>query len=382
MKQVRYRPGGWQVCVEDAGIIAAPGELSLEQVTRLSELLRSETPVLTEVIDALAGDGSFTSLGSFAVALQGADGVRFAVRGPVNVRITDAPDGEAITGQAVTTWHERLVGECTSFEITLDSAAGPADAAYPLQSGVVLASAISVGGPADAGIAPPPAVAADQGTGQTNNPSPDPASNTGFHTLVPTDVTLAPEPDAPQPPDAPAIPQAPFPLSGNPADLPAAEASTGVPPELGDHDGATISVAEARRLRAGSVPEASPTPGAQPSNEAAAAVGQVRVSDGQIVALDRPVILGRRPRATGTGGALPHLVVVESPQQDISRNHLEVRPEGDSVVVVDLHTTNGSTLLRPGTDPVLLHPGEATLVLSGDTIDLGDGITVNFQGLA
>ena len=51
-------------------------------------------------------------------------------------------------------------------------------------------------------------------------------------------------------------------------------------------------------------------------------------------------------------------------------------------MVIDLHTTNGSTLLRPGADPVRLHPGEHTLVLTGDVVDLGDGITVAFEGLA
>ncbi|MGO3321283.1 MAG: FHA domain-containing protein, partial [Microbacterium gubbeenense] len=106
------------------------------------------------------------------------------------------------------------------------------------------------------------------------------------------------------------------------------------------------------------------------------------VSTGQIVTLDRTVIIGRRPRSTRASGAdLPHLIAVESPQQDISRSHLEIRPEGETVVAVDLHTTNGSTLLRPGSDPLRLHPGEPTLVLSNDVVDLGDGVTVTFEDL-
>jgi hypothetical protein len=50
-------------------------------------------------------------------------------------------------------------------------------------------------------------------------------------------------------------------------------------------------------------------------------------------------------------------------------------------VVIDLHTTNGSTLLRTGSDPVRLHPGEQTVVVSGDTVDLGDGVTITFEDL-
>lgn len=111
--------------------------------------------------------------------------------------------------------------------------------------------------------------------------------------------------------------------------------------------------------------------------------GRLRMSTGQEITLDRTVIIGRRPRATrASGDTLPRLVAVESPQQDISRNHLEVRPEADTVVIIDLHTTNGTTLLRQGAEPLRLHPGEPTLVVDGDTVDLGDGVTLVFEGLA
>lgn len=152
-------------------------------------------------------------------------------------------------------------------------------------------------------------------------------------------------------------------------------------PVDGDHDGATISVAEARALRK-NPPTAAPDAPTAVLPVVQGAAGRVRVSSGQVVTLDRTVIVGRRPRSTRASGAdLPHLIAVESPQQDISRSHLEIRPEGDTVVVVDLHTTNGSTLLRPGADPLRLHPGEPTLVLSGDVVDLGDGVTVAFEDL-
>ncbi|MFF3026011.1 FHA domain-containing protein [Microbacterium sp. NPDC057944] len=148
----------------------------------------------------------------------------------------------------------------------------------------------------------------------------------------------------------------------------------------GDHDGATISAAELRALRQ-QPPVADDAP-TQVIPVASAGFGRIRVSTGQVVELDRTVIIGRRPRSTRASGEnLPHLVAVESPQQDISRSHLEVRPDADTVVVIDLHTTNGSTLLRPGADPVRLHPGEQTLVLSGDVVDLGDGVTVAFEDL-
>lgn len=199
----------------------------------------------------------------------------------------------------------------------------------------------------------------------------------------------------------------------------AAQIAQAVADDDGDHDGATISLAQARAMRgdlaaglpapaepatpAGGFPEpvsAVPTSAVPVSSGPVSSVPgitedpgaartadsvtgpRIRLSSGQVVALDRTVVIGRRPRATRSSGAtLPHLVAVDSPQQDISRSHLEIRPEADAVVVLDLHTTNGSTLLRPGTDPVRLHPGEQTIVVTADVIDLGDGITVAFEEL-
>ena len=203
-------------------------------------------------------------------------------------------------------------------------------------------------------------------------------------------------------------------LDFSPAPVPAPSIAQAIAEDDGDHDGATISLAQARAMRgdlvadlpaaaqpatiAADVPEpvsALPVSSAPVSSvpgitEDPVAVRppdlvtgpRIRLSSGQVLALDRTVVIGRRPRVTRSSGAtLPHLVAVDSPQQDISRSHLEIRPEADAVVVLDLHTTNGSTLLRPGSDPVRLHPGEQTIVVTGDVIDLGDGVTVAFEEL-
>ncbi|WP_203581049.1 FHA domain-containing protein [Microbacterium hibisci] len=176
----------------------------------------------------------------------------------------------------------------------------------------------------------------------------------------------------------------------------AGDLASGAPapaPPAGDHDGATISLAQARALReaaarggagaAASVPlpaDAAAAPLAPPRSPAP---GRIRVSTGQVLPLDRTVVIGRRPRSTRVSGTdLPHLVAVDSPQQDISRSHVELRVEGESIVATDLRTTNGTTLLRAGADPVRLHPGEGTVVVPGDVLDLGDGITVAIEGLS
>ena len=163
------------------------------------------------------------------------------------------------------------------------------------------------------------------------------------------------------------------------------------PAVAGDHDGATISLAQARALRAAAsgvegsnpAPSAADTPLDPLAPPRPPAPGRVRMSTGQVIPLDRTVVIGRRPRSTRVSGTdLPHLVAVDSPQQDISRSHVELRAEGESIVATDLRTTNGTTLLRPGTDPVRLHPGEGTVVVPGDVLDLGDGITVAIEGMS
>jgi hypothetical protein len=113
-------------------------------------------------------------------------------------------------------------------------------------------------------------------------------------------------------------------------------------------------------------------------------LGRVVLSTGDVVELEQPVVFGRYPQAhvVTAQAQAPRLVTVPSPSQDISRSHLEVRLEGWNVLLVDLTTVNGTTLLRPGQPPRRLHPQEPTLVVSGDVADLGDGVRLTFEGVA
>ena len=143
--------------------------------------------------------------------------------------------------------------------------------------------------------------------------------------------------------------------------------------EDGDHDGHTLEHAEALREEERAIGGLS---------DDAAFRGRAVLSTGRVLTLDRVLVLGRRPRVTRTAnGTVPALVAVASPTHDISRNHIEIRREGESVLVTDLNTTNGTVLLRENEDPQRLHPGEATLVVAGDVIDIGDEVTVSFEDL-
>ncbi|MGL4338992.1 MAG: FHA domain-containing protein [Rhodoglobus sp.] len=99
-----------------------------------------------------------------------------------------------------------------------------------------------------------------------------------------------------------------------------------------------------------------------------------RVGDqGEPVALDRPVRLGRRPMNPRIlPNITPVLLRVSSPKNEVSGTHLELRQVGSSVVVTDLHSTNGSVVMLPGSIPRKLRQGESVVVSPGTLVDIGD----------
>lgn len=149
-------------------------------------------------------------------------------------------------------------------------------------------------------------------------------------------------------------------------------------PDMGDHDGHTVRASEIPRPGADGPVDATLAPGQEELNELEQQVPvmQLSLSTGQQVALDRPVLIGRAPESSRFGfGETPRLVTVPSPQQDISRTHVEIKVEGDHVLVTDLRSTNGTVVVLPGAPPRRLHPGESVPVPAGTVVDLGDGVT-------
>ncbi|MCX7521187.1 FHA domain-containing protein [Microbacterium sp. STN6] len=99
-----------------------------------------------------------------------------------------------------------------------------------------------------------------------------------------------------------------------------------------------------------------------------------RLLPGEPFDLDAPTFFGRNPRAPEfVAGAAPRLVRVASPTQEVSSTHLRIEPVGDSVVVTDLRSTNGTALAGPGITTTRMRPGESRAVLAGTTVDIGDG---------
>ena len=442
----RYSPGGIPVVVTPRGIVVLAADTSPTLVSRIWVQVGAGRG-LAAVLEALTGayGTSLSAIPPFAVVLAEGDSVRLAVRGDIAVDIEMTTESERVSGTGVTTWSERVLSDVT--RVLVEAAAPTAPADLPIADGVVLAAVVewsprdhpitepverpkeSVDEPRDdaekpaaeeqaqsaptpmpalpptsedepehsaelrteqlAMIPVPPTASPTASELAPSRPSPALIDSAAVLSLIDADTLLpaestftvrrddAPTNAEPDPPTTPLPAGADEELGqtvvrgGSPA--------AGSPAVVGDHDGETVSLVQAQAMR-GADQTTAPPPLAPPRPPAP---GGLRVSSGQVVPLQRTVVLGRRPRSTRiTGTDLPHLIAVESPQQDISRSHVELRVEGDSIIATDLNTTNGTVLLRAGSDPVRLHPGEGTVVVPGDVLDLGDGITVAVEDLA
>lgn len=219
-------------------------------------------------------------------------------------------------------------------------------------------------------------------------------------------------------PAAEVRPQEPAPAQPEPdrAQLAPTPAAPAPAPDEGDHDGMTVTAEQARALlgdrapRSGGIDVAAPATGPlvlstlcpsghvnAPGSSTCATCGaaidegsaaqrrrpEVAVAvlpSGERIPLGRGVVLGRRPRSRRVeDGRVPRLVTVDSPSEDISRSHLELRVDDWNLVAVDLSSTNGTLLLREGAAPQRLRPEAPTILQLGDRLDLGDDVVLRIE---
>jgi hypothetical protein len=95
-------------------------------------------------------------------------------------------------------------------------------------------------------------------------------------------------------------------------------------------------------------------------------LGRLRLSNGELLSLDRGVIFGRNPELP-EGYAGPRVSLIRlSTAEDISRNHVEILLDGWRVLVVDLGSRNGTELTR-----ALDQPGQSLQALQQYELEPG-----------
>jgi len=154
----------------------------------------------------------------------------------------------------------------------------------------------------------------------------------------------------------------------------APEEEEAVAPVVDDalHDGETVMTSDVAKLRAKRKPRTSEPP-VPPAAQQLVLVLPTGVRE----PLTQPILVGRNPTVNKvSGGQLPRLLTVGTADQDISRNHAQFSLEGGTVVVTDLHSRNGTSVVMPGKSPQKLRAGEPTSVIVGTVVDLGGGIEI------
>jgi len=361
-----YVPGDWTAVVSE-GFVALLGPATSPATAERLWFGTQEQLSFIDGLSVLAADG-FGAMQPFVLSVRGEDAVtHVAVRGDVIVDAQVQGTVVTIDGHGVATWTERNLGGVSALAVRLPGGGDGPD--LPLVAGVVRAG----------GLRSPHGAKVGTADDSADSEEPAPGSATSVATL-PREAPRKKVAPRPQPQPKPQSKPRPQPKASRPEPL------ASPVPEIDDYiesldvdgiddglvdDEMTIQSANLAKVRS-SVPEYSGDDDI--ATEAPAA--QLVLNTGLIVALDRPVLLGRAPQAARVSSReMPRLVAVPSPQQDISRTHAEVRMDGDDVLVTDLDSTNGVHVLRPGGGARRLRPGEPRVLAVDETIDLGDGVT-------
>ncbi|CAM3626485.1 FHA domain-containing protein [Nocardioides zeicaulis] len=108
-------------------------------------------------------------------------------------------------------------------------------------------------------------------------------------------------------------------------------------------------------------------------------LGGLRLPTGEVVPLDRGVVLGRKPAPSQDGTDWPHLVHLPADHSFVSRRHLAIELDGWDVVARDLDSRGGTTIAPPGREPERMRPGDAYVLDPGTVLDMAHVYAVRFE---
>ncbi len=403
MSALRYESAadGLLVVAAEGSVLVVDDGARPVEVASLWAALQGRDAVADAMAALTTGGLAATPAFALLVPVDG-EGARLVVRGRLVAEVVSVDGGAStIDASTVVTWAEHLLTDAVSVTVRSASTASPSsDAAMlPLASGAVRAAAVSLDlVPVDADRAAAALVDRTVVVPHLQRdaaPAPAAAAATAPAAAAPVvaaPVAVAAAPAAPAPPPT-ASPSSTSGTSSSsddlhstrapehtiiPSALEAAEETAVVPPapsapaapDAGDHDGLTVVASDLAALRAAAA-ESAPAAASGPRYV-------LDISSGGSAALDGSIIVGRAPSTSRVSdGRIPQLVGLPG-ADDISRNHVRFDLEGDSVVVTDLHSRNGTVLRAPGATPRQLRAGESSVVLGGTVVDLG-GITLTVR---
>jgi hypothetical protein len=358
-------PGDWYGVLGESVIVLLP-PAAKSRVAALWETV-DDGAGFDEVLDALISGGLRELPGFVLVSGEGRD-VKVVIRGAGSAELKTQEGPVTVSGSADTTWVEQNIGGVDGLLVRV---ADPGGTPYTVSIGLVrVASVEHPAGSTAPGVPDAEAVAVP--VAPTLSPPAEPEPERPKRILPPDPQLEKSEPPALEPP-APE-PPAPEPSAPEAAETPSAATVPGTPaPIPGPLGGPSFDPLTS--------PDLAVTPEHLAEPATGGAVARLIFSSGEVVDVDRVIVVGRAPDAGRSGGDEPvRLVTVPSPHQEISSTHLEVRPgsgaEQGSAVVTDLGSTNGTVVVQPGLPAEDLRPGVAVSLSPGGTIDLGEGVTI------
>jgi hypothetical protein len=387
-------PSPWLVLCHGNAVLAIDADPASALAVELWGLVSADAGP-GALLDVLARAGLSTIPGFAYVGGADPAALTALVRGSATVRTSSEGGNRELSGSGVASWVEQVVDGSLSFgiEVGVRSSSSPV---LHLRSGTALASVVTTAVTSAAvGLTAPSAIAA-----AAVPPAPAVAA-------PPAPALLSPPPPPPPPVDleetlaVPDLDTEEISVPESSEDLGSAQASAnsgydhlfgetvfrqvedaarreeephGDAPAAGEH---TIMHTDLAALRAQrKAAKAAPPP------VVAEPAFLLELSTGGTELLDAPLFIGRAPSASGTPGTrIPRLVSINTPNQDISRTHAQISAEGGTVVVTDLHSSNGTTITLPGRPAQRLRAGEPAAVIPGTLIDLGDGATLTLRQL-
>lgn len=122
--------------------------------------------------------------------------------------------------------------------------------------------------------------------------------------------------------------------------------------------------------RGGAVGVPAPVPVAPAPAPAPPAVAcTLRFDTGQVLVVDGPVLVGRRPEPTAAERGVEGFAVAD-PAKSMSRVHAGLHVDSGRLVVTDQGSGNG-TLVRRGASEVECEPEVPVVLASGDVVEFG-----------
>jgi len=370
-------PGDWYAVLGDSVLVLLPPSAKA-RVTAIWDRV-DDGAGFDEVLDALISGGLRELPGFVLVSAESGD-VKVVIRGEGEAELRTADGPVTVSGSAETTWVERSVAGVTGLSLRVGEPTGGADGMpYVVGTGLVRVAAVEQ--PAAATAVPEPVT--EPAPEPTPEPTPEPERPAR---ILPPDPLL--DPPTPEP-ERPARILPPDPLLDPPTTPDPAPVTTPtappvpipIPPPPG---GPVMEADDSADTQAGGWVPSHAARDEESAPRSVRPVARLIFSSGEVVEVDRPIVVGRSPEARRYGDDEARLVVVPSPHQEISSTHLEIRPgagaDHGSAVATDLGSTNGTVVVQPGLAAEDLQPGIAVALVPGAIVDLGEGVTIQVTG--